>query len=259
MIELQETDVERRHNQGTAENADDVGEHRQQRDDQHRRNQPRQDEKVNGVDPESIDRVHFLVDFLRADLGGERRPGASGKHDRRHERPELAQHGNADAIDDKDHRAELLGDKPDLECDDHAHKEARQQDDRDRIGSGLGRDIEDIAPVNRAAAPESLAKRRGACAEEPGHLLRIRNEIRRRVAHVLQHTHSPSAASRCDEVFGVVGMNQGSEVRGELADLYLCIRGTLAPNEIEEQRDAYVVDIAKPRGIDDNRTIGVLD
>ena len=76
--------------------------------------------KVDRVEPESGDRVHFLVDRLGADLGGERGPGAPGEHDGRHQRAELAEHRNPDAVHDEDHCAELPGDEPDLEGDDDA-------------------------------------------------------------------------------------------------------------------------------------------
>ena len=109
VVELQEADVEGRHHQRATEESDDIGQDREQRHHQHRREQPRQDQEVDRVEPEGRDRVHLLVDLLRADLRGERGPGASGEHDGGHQRAELAQHGDAHAVHDEDHRTELRG------------------------------------------------------------------------------------------------------------------------------------------------------
>ena len=134
---------------------------------EHRREQPRQDQEVDTGRAEGRDRVYFLVDFLCADLGCERGPGASGEHDRRHQHAELAQHGDLHAIDDEDHRTELPAHEFDLEGDDHAHEETRQQYDRHRIGAGLRGDVEHIAPVDRASPRQKLSERTGARAQEP--------------------------------------------------------------------------------------------
>ena len=93
-----------------------------------------------------------LTSSLSADLGCERSSGASGEHDRRHQHAELAQHGDPHAVDDENHRTEVLGHESDLEGDDHTHQETRQQYDRHRIGAGLRGDVEHIAPVDRDRA-----------------------------------------------------------------------------------------------------------
>ena len=97
---------------------------------------------------------------------GERGPGASGEHDGRHQRAELAQHGDAHPVHDEDHRAELPGDEADLERDDHAHEKAGEQDDRHRVGARLGGHVEHVAPLEHAAPRKRVPERVHARTEE---------------------------------------------------------------------------------------------
>jgi hypothetical protein len=78
----------------------------------------------------------------------------------------LAQHRDADPVDDEDHGAELPRDETDLEGDDHSHQEADEQHDGHGIGAGLGGDRQHLAPADQAAMPDGLEQRRAAIAEK---------------------------------------------------------------------------------------------
>ena len=57
--------------------------------------------KSGEAQPEGGYRVYLLIDLLRADLGGKRGPGAAGKHDRGHQRAELASDAQCDGSGDQ--------------------------------------------------------------------------------------------------------------------------------------------------------------
>ena len=73
---------------------------------------PRHDQKPHRLQPHGFERVDLLAHFHGADLGGEGRTRAAGENDRRHQRPHLAQHRQADHIGDKNLRAELTQGRP---------------------------------------------------------------------------------------------------------------------------------------------------
>jgi hypothetical protein len=70
---------------------------------QHERQEPRHHEVLDRVDAEHLQRVELLADLARAEVGGDRRAGDAGQHDRGHERRELADRGQheeaAEAVD----------------------------------------------------------------------------------------------------------------------------------------------------------------
>ncbi len=56
----------------------------------HQREKPRHDEVLDRVDAEHLQRVQFLADLARAEVGCDRGARDAGQHDRRHEGSELA-------------------------------------------------------------------------------------------------------------------------------------------------------------------------
>ena len=58
--------------------------------DEHQREEARDDEVLDRVDAEHLQRVELLADLAGAEVGGDRGAGDAGEHDRRHERRELA-------------------------------------------------------------------------------------------------------------------------------------------------------------------------
>ena len=129
--------------------ADEVGEQRQQRRHQQRGDDTRRDQEAHRIEAHRRQRVDFLVDRHRADLGGERRARAAGEQDRRHQRAELAQHREADQVGDEDLRAEPAHRYRRLEREDHAEQERDQRDDRQRVGADALADAPDVLPANR--------------------------------------------------------------------------------------------------------------
>ena len=75
--------------------------------------------KRTGSSPIVVSAFNFLVDLHRADLRGERRAGAPGEQDRRHQRSQLAQDRQADQVGDEDLGAELA----------HRHRRLEREDD----------------------------------------------------------------------------------------------------------------------------------
>ena len=57
---------------------------------EHEREEARDDEVLDRVDAEHLQRVELLADLARAEVGRDRRARDAGQHDRRHERRELA-------------------------------------------------------------------------------------------------------------------------------------------------------------------------
>ena len=78
-------------------------------------------------------RVDLLAHLHRAELGGVGAAGAAGDHDGDDQHADLAQHENADDVDDVHLRAELAEVEDALLRDDGADQEGDQQDDRHRL------------------------------------------------------------------------------------------------------------------------------
>ena len=74
---------------------------------------------------------------------------------------------------------------------------------------------------------------------------------------MLEKTCPLAAAGGLFEILGVVATDQLSEVRGEMSDLDLCLRRALAPNQVEEQRNANVIEVLEARSVDDDRAVWI--
>ena len=78
----------------------------EQAGDEHQREEARDDEVLDRVDAEHLQRVELLADLAGAEVGGDRRAGDAGEHDRRHERRELADRGEHEEAAEAVERAE---------------------------------------------------------------------------------------------------------------------------------------------------------
>ena len=114
--------IERRHRaeEGQDRHADD------QRDD------ARQDQHLDRVEAHGAQRVDFLAHLHRAELGGVGAARAAGHHDADDQHADLAQHQDADHVDDVDVGAEFAEMEQALLRDDAADQERDEQDDRHR-------------------------------------------------------------------------------------------------------------------------------
>ena len=74
--------------------------------DEHQRQEARDDEVLDRVDAEDLQRVELLADLAGAEVGGDRRARDAGEHDRRHERRELADRGEDEEAAEAVQRAE---------------------------------------------------------------------------------------------------------------------------------------------------------
>ena len=244
-------------NQRAAEQPDHVGQHGQQRHHQRRRQQSREHQEAHRVEAEGDDRVDFLVHLLSPDLSGEGRAGAPGEHDGGHQRPKLARHGNADAVDDEDHGAELLCHEADLECDDHTHQEADQQDDRHGVGARLGGHRHDFSPADGAGIAQCMPEGGRALAEEDGHGHDVGDHLGRCPAEVLGDADGGGPTIGLYEVLRVVALDQRREVWSEVLDLHFGSRRPRAAPQVEQQRDARIVNVLESGGVDDDAAVGI--
>ena len=130
-------EAERAHHHGHAQQAGQVHQQRQHRHHQHRRQQPRQHQPGDRVDPHDAQRVDLLVHRHGAELGGIGRAGAAGEDHGGHQRPQLAQQGDADEVGDEDLGAELPHRDGGLEGQDQADQEAEQRGQPEGAQPGL--------------------------------------------------------------------------------------------------------------------------
>ena len=126
---------ERRHD--AAEDAEQDRVDVEQPGDQHQREEARDDEVLHRVDAEHLQRVELLADLARAEVGGDRRAGHAGEHDRGHERRELADRGEHEEAAEPVERAEQ-------------HEEVRRLQARRRVAERDRRD--DAAGTSTASA-----------------------------------------------------------------------------------------------------------
>jgi len=201
---------------------------------------------VHRVESEGHDGVDFLIDLLRADLGGEGSARAPGEHDGGHEGPELAQHGDPHAVYYEDHRAKLLRHQTDLEGDDHPHQKPDEQDDGDSIRARLGGYAPHLAPADDAAVSEGLAECRAAVAQECKHPFHISNLLGCGATDLLDDADWRPLLDVAREITGLIVGDQGSQVRGQAADFHFRPRRALPALEIENQCNARVVDVLQP-------------
>ena len=97
----------------------------------------RQDQHFVRIDADGVQRVDFLVEFHRADFGGEGAARAAGNNDGGEQHAELAQHADGDDVDHEDFRAvvaRLLGGDV---GDDQRDQEGDQRDDGNRGDAGF--------------------------------------------------------------------------------------------------------------------------
>ena len=73
-----------------------------------KREHPRSDQKTERPDAHRLDRLHFLGDLHRAELGRERRADPRREHDPGEQRPQLAGKSNRDQPRHKTFRPESL-------------------------------------------------------------------------------------------------------------------------------------------------------
>ncbi len=81
--------------------------------DEHQREEPRDDEVLDGVDAEDLQRVELLADLARAEVGGDRGARDAREHDRGDDRADLADRGEhedpAEAVQRPEDRQEVRG------------------------------------------------------------------------------------------------------------------------------------------------------
>ena len=102
----------------------------------------------------------------RADLGGERRAGAAGEQDRRHQRTELAHHRETDQVRDEDLGAETLHRHGRLEREDQPEQERDQRHDRQRVGADPLADAPDVAPAHAGGIDDDIREGGDHLADE---------------------------------------------------------------------------------------------
>ncbi len=105
------------------------GEDRQGADE---RDDPRQDQDLDRIEAHGAQRVDLLAHLHGAELGGVGAAGAAGDHDRHQQHADLAQHQDADHVDDIGFGAELAEVEDALLGDDAADQEGDQHHDRHR-------------------------------------------------------------------------------------------------------------------------------
>src|SRR5215471_3787191 len=111
-------------------------------------------QKRHGIEGHGFQRIQFFRDAHSANLGGERRAGASDHDDGRDQRTQLAGDGDGDEARHQLHGADSLQLVGALQSDDDADKEGDQTDDRYRADTG-GRSL-----MNRAVQHAGALQRR---------------------------------------------------------------------------------------------------
>jgi hypothetical protein len=235
-------DIERGRGDGhAAEDAHDVGEQREQRRYQREPEQPRHHQVWQRHEPERAQRVDLLRYLHRAELGGEGRSRASADDDRRHQRAQLAHHGEAHEVGDEDVCAELLELHGALKRHHEADQKVYQDQDRHRIGAGALHRERDVAQVQALWVAQRLRRRAQQLAEEVEHAHHGPEQARRRLAHLF-HGVSPPAAAPAAHARAAV---QGDEpAHLDAAALELAGYPALAELrlQVHEQRQAGPVD-----------------
>ena len=120
-----------------------------------------------GRDRHRAQGVDLLGHGHRADLGGDARSHAAAHHERRQDRPELADERQRDDAADEHLAAERLEGVGRLEGEHHAGEEGRDPGDRDGLDAELVHLPHDLGPVEgpREAVEDRLADELGQPAE----------------------------------------------------------------------------------------------
>ena len=79
----------------------EIGDDRQARQGDHQRHQPRKNQHADRIEADDGQRIDLLAHLHRADFGGDRAARTAGDHDRGQEHADLAQHQDADEVDDE--------------------------------------------------------------------------------------------------------------------------------------------------------------
>ncbi len=101
------------------------------------RQDARQHQPFDRVEPDGAHGVDLLVDLHGADLGGEGAARAASDDDRGQQHAELAEHADADGLDGEDLGAELAKLLHALVGDHYADQEAENTHDRERLDPDL--------------------------------------------------------------------------------------------------------------------------
>src|SRR6478609_6129064 len=107
--------------------------HSQKREDRQpddQRDDTRQNENVDRVEPHGLQGIDLFAHFHGAEFGGIRRPGATRDHDRHDQHADLAHYQNAEHIDHVEASTESAETDDALLRDDRSDQERDQQDDR---------------------------------------------------------------------------------------------------------------------------------
>src|SRR6266571_9451929 len=115
-----------------SENADRVEDRGHRREGHEAGQEGRRDDVADGVQRHHRERVDLLRDAHDADLSRQRRPGASGHHERRQDRTELPDERERDGGAEERLGAEAHEREVHLQSEHHPGEPARQQDDQQR-------------------------------------------------------------------------------------------------------------------------------
>src|SRR3954454_3526021 len=146
--------VERERGQHAAEDAEQKRVDVEQRGDDHQREEARDDQVLDRVDPEHLERVELLADLARAEVGGDRRAGDAGEDDRGHERRELADRGEheeaAEAVERPEQDEEVAG----LEAGRAVPERDRRDQQREPAQPQREEELDDELAAVRVRGPE---------------------------------------------------------------------------------------------------------
>jgi hypothetical protein len=185
------------------------------------------------------------------DLGGERRAGAPGEQDRRHQRAELTQHREPDQVGDEDLGAEALHRHRRLEREDHPEQHRDQRDDRQSVDAHLLADPPDVLPAHALRISRSENERREGFADECDLRAQVAPQSERCEADFLDRR--PTRRLGIEVVLehrGIELLEQHSERRFQIRDLDAA--RVLAAQELDDQRDARAVAVLDAGGVDDH-------
>ena len=156
-----------RRDEAPAHDPEQVRVDREQRGHQHERQHPGKDEELQRGDARGDERVDFLLDLHRAELGREGGPRSPRQHDRGHQRAHLLRHGDPHEVRDEDLHAELPElDRP-AEGQDDAGQDADQRHDGQRLDAHLFDQEGEREPADLDPAGDE-ARQRGAHATDEG-------------------------------------------------------------------------------------------
>ncbi len=243
---------ERLHRDRAADQPHQAREQRQERRHQHGGDDARRHEEAHRVEAHRRQRVDFLVDAHRADFGGKRGARAAGQQDRRHQRPQFAQHRQPDQVRDEDLRAEALHRHGRLEREDHAEQERNQRDDRQRVRR---------RPVRRCARRRASAPTTGlrtACASadvvSPTNVICARmSRQTMKAARPISSIAGPrggSGSRSCSRTARIELLEQDFERGLQVRDLDL--RLARMAQQVDEERDAGAVAVVDAARVDDH-------